>query len=565
MFAAILMTSALGAGVVPAREFNAGEVPSPKVFDARAYGATGDGVTLDTGAINKAIHAAAEAGGGRVVFSPGVYVTGTFELLSNVTLDLEAGAVIQGSKNLADYGSTAEYGFGHTYGEDNSGEGTKAGMIIARNAQNIAIVGRGAIDGIGDEFFDFTKPHYAVDFDVQSTRQGKEIMKGVLDLGDGPVDLKPGGRPGTMIIFYKCQNILVRDVTFRNAPNWTFHMEKCQRAVVSGLHILNNLLLPNNDGIDCMSCKDIHFSDCDIRAGDDDFAIVGSEDINVSNCSLVSRSSGIRLDDTRYSVFSNLSIHANRGIAIYERGSGVTANVTFSGIVIETQLLTGHWWGKAEPIYIAALGPAENAKAGEVRDVSFSNIIGEAEGGIVLYGDPKIVIRDISFNNVKLKIRAPRKKASELAGGNFDIRGLAANGLFKHDIPGMYCKYVDGIRVRDVKLEWGDNLPDYFSSAIECEDFRNLDINGFEGKQSPASKPAATITLRDGHGISIRNSRADQGAGAFLSCVRVTGEGLFVDNDLKEAKRAMEGETGGFALFGNRLPNAKEKVPLAQK
>jgi len=74
-----------------------------RVFDVRDFGATGDGTTLDTEAIAQAIRTAAGGGGGTVVFRAGVYRTGTFELLSNVTLDLQAGAVIQGSKNLADY------------------------------------------------------------------------------------------------------------------------------------------------------------------------------------------------------------------------------------------------------------------------------------------------------------------------------------------------------------------------------------------------------------------------------------------------------------------------------
>jgi polygalacturonase len=97
--------------------------------------------------------------------------------------------------------------------------------------------------------------------------------------------------------------------------------------VISGIHVANNLLLPNNDGFDCFGCWDVHFSDCDIRASDDDFAIVNSEDVTVTNCSLVSRSSGIRLETTRYSTFSNLAIHSNRGLAVYGRGLGTTAHV----------------------------------------------------------------------------------------------------------------------------------------------------------------------------------------------------------------------------------------------
>ena len=81
------------------------------LFDVRDFGARGDGSVLDTRAISAAIQAANKAGGGTVVFLPGVYLTGTFELLSNVTLDVEAGAIIRGSGNIADYASIEDYAF----------------------------------------------------------------------------------------------------------------------------------------------------------------------------------------------------------------------------------------------------------------------------------------------------------------------------------------------------------------------------------------------------------------------------------------------------------------------
>ena len=83
-------------------------------------------------------------------------------------------------------------------------------------------------------------------------------------------------------------------------------------------------------------------SDCEIRADDDDFAFFGSDNVGVTNCSLVSHSSGIRLENTRHGVFTNLTIHSNRGLGIYER-EGRTAHLVFSDIAIETQLLTEHW------------------------------------------------------------------------------------------------------------------------------------------------------------------------------------------------------------------------------
>jgi hypothetical protein len=530
--------------------------PVQRDFDVKDFGAAGDGKTLDTEAISKAVRAANAAGGGRVVFPPGVYLTGTFELLSNVTLGVEAGAIIQGSKNVAAYAPIQQYDFGTTYGVNITGEGSRVGIIVARKAENIAIVGQGVIDGSGDDFFDFHKPHYGIDFDPKYTRQGPDFMKSILELSDGPVETKPSGRPGTMIVFAECRNVLVRDVTLRNAPNWTFHIDHSQGIVVSGIHILNNLLLPNNDGIDGFSCKNAHFSDCDIHAGDDDFAFYDGENIGVSNSSLESHSAAIRMESTRYATFSNLTIHSNRGIGIFER-SGTTAHVLFSTIVIDTQLLSGHWWGKAEPIFIAVGPPTGTGPKPEVRDVRFTNITGEAEGGIVAYGDAKAWLHDIVFDQVKLKFRAPRPKVGEMAGGNFDFRWTAtdrANAVFRHDIPGLYARYIDGLDIRGLTVAWADDVPAYFSNAIECEDFMRLDVDGFYGRQAAHATAKESILLRRGQDVTIRNSKAATGTLTFLSGTELTREGLFSGNDLRGAKQAFAGSENGFTMFGNLMP-----------
>ncbi|MGC2196467.1 MAG: glycosyl hydrolase family 28-related protein [Terriglobales bacterium] len=529
----------------------------PPIFDVEDFGAAGDGKTLDTPAITRAIHAAATARGGSVLFPPGSYRTGTFELLSNITLDLTAGAVILGSNNIADYAAITDYGFGKTYGVNSTGEGDLVGIIVARNAENIAIVGQGVIDGNADGFSDFKKPHYGMDFDPRYTRQGENLLKSMLETADGPVETKPAGRPGTMIVFFNCQNIVIRDVTLRNAPNWTFHLGNSRKAVIAGVHILNSLLLPNNDGIDCIVCRDVHISDCEIRAGDDDFAFFGSEDVSVSNCSLVSHSSGLRIEDTRSSVFTNLSIHSNRGIGIYER-AGTTANLVFSDIVIQTQLLTGHWWGKGEAIFIAVSSPRDQGKHGEARDLQFSNIVGEGEGGLVMYGDSNSWVHNVHLDRIALRVRAPRKLAAELADGNFDFRWTAtslANAVFKHDIPGLYCRYIDGLRIHDFSLAWDENLPEYFSNGIECEDFRHLDLDQFEGRQASVASSVPAIVLRRGQDVFVRNSKAAPGTSTFLSTSNVKEQGVFVGNDLRGAKRVFHAGQNRFLMSGNYLPD----------
>src|SRR5207248_6718490 len=102
MLGAMGLLAAGGALTLPARE-QSGPMSGRIVFDVKSFGATGDGVTLDTAALNKTIEACAAAGGGVAYLSPGTYLSGTVVLKSNVTLYLEAGATFLGSKNLADY------------------------------------------------------------------------------------------------------------------------------------------------------------------------------------------------------------------------------------------------------------------------------------------------------------------------------------------------------------------------------------------------------------------------------------------------------------------------------
>ncbi len=463
------------------------EKPEGSLFNVRVFGAHGDGTTLDTAAISKAIGAAHDAGGGTVVFPPGAYLSGTIELLSNVTLELQAGAVLEGSPNVADYGSSPQYGFGRDYGVNSSGEGFRVGLIVARKAENIAITGRGVIDGNGDSFFDLKSFHNTPDFDAKYTRQGDDFDAPKYGLEFGPVATRPNGRPGTLIILSDCRNIVVRGVTLKNAPNWTLHLQGSEGATISGIHIQNNILIPNNDGIDCMRCKNVHVSDSDIRAGDDDFAIVSSDDIHVNNCSLFSYSAAVRLEDTRYSTFSNLSIHANRGLGVFSRGEEHTAHVLFSNITMETNLITGHWWGKGEPIYIAAR--TGNGKS-EIRDVHFSNITIEAESGMMIYGAPDSIVRDIYLNQIRMHVRAPQERIAQSVGGNFDLRWTATSrseAIFKHDIPAIYARYVDGLRIRDFDLSWGDHLPAYFSGALETEDSKSVDYRDFKPSSPPGS------------------------------------------------------------------------------
>lgn len=523
-------------------------------FNVLDFGARGDGQTLNTAAITAAIAAATKQGGGTVTFPPGTYVSGTFRLASNITLEIQAGAVIEGSKDVANYGDIAAYGLGRVYGTNSSGEGNRVGIVFAKDAENVSIVGPGVIDGNGDSFFDSSTPHFSLDFDPTATRQGEHSLDALHWTADGPIAEKPTGRPGTMVICFECKNVLIRDVTFRNAPNWTAHFQNVERAVVSGLHVINSPLIPNNDGFDCFGCKEVHFSDCDIRTGDDDFAIVNSVDLTVANCTLSSRSSGIRLEASQFAMFENLTIHSNRGIAIFERGFGKTDHVSFDNVRIETQLYTGHWWGKGEPIYVAVGKPQAGPGSGVISNLTFSNVAGDSESSIVLYGHPDAWLRNISLNNVHFTLRTARKEVSSMVGGNFDFRWTAprAQGVVKHDIPGIYGRYVDGLHIQNSSVAWMSPVPEFFSSAIELEDFRNLDVLGFRGSHAPGTK-SAMLVLRRGENVSISDTTAGAATQVFLETHGVSGKRLLMNNDLSSAGTVLQGDAVQFTQRGNYL------------
>jgi hypothetical protein len=169
------------------------------------------------------------------------------------------------------------------------------------------------------------------------------------------------------------------------------------------------------------------------------------------------------------------------------------------------------------------------------------------------------MIRDISFDHIWLHLRVTRKDVNAAVGGNFDLRWTADSfktAVFKHDIPGLYARYVKGLEINGLDVQWADVMPAYYSSALELEDVENLSIDRFEGRQASAGSKDPVIALRRVKGVSIRDSSASEGASTFLSTSQVTGEGLFEGNNLGHARQAFNAKTT-FELSGNLLPAKK--------
>ena len=284
---------------------------SAKDFDARAYGAAGDGVTMDTVALQKAIDACSAFGGGRVVLENGRFLTGTLTLKSGVDLHLDVSATLLGSADCADYVESPS--IRHVI-PNRVPRGRATCLIYADEAERIALSGRGTIDCNGQAFVQERKVHDS----WTATRCRYERVPGL-------------PTPPRVVFLAGCRNVEVKDVTVVNQPaGWCFWLNDCDVVLFDRVKIFGGMQYPNNDGIHINCCRDVLVSNCCIETQDDCLVVRADygalkqqkdcERISFVNCSLKSHCSCIRLsflnDGTvRSCLFSNIMMHdSNQGL-----------------------------------------------------------------------------------------------------------------------------------------------------------------------------------------------------------------------------------------------------------
>jgi polygalacturonase len=287
-------------------------------FPITDFGAVADdSLTLNQHAINRAIAACSEAGGGRVVVPAGTWHTGPITLKSNVNLHIGEGA------RLLFTADTTQYPFVLTRWEGVDCYNFQP-MIYAYGETNIALTGKGTIDGGADRehWWPMSAKGYGYVPGMVSQRTGRpKLLQWAED--NVPVEerrLTPqdGMRP-QLVNFYQCENVLIEDLTLLRSPFWVIHPLLCKNLTVRGLYIQNDG--PNGDGCDPESCDGVLIENCRFDTGDDCIAIKSgrnndgrkwstpSQNIIVRHCEMLDGHGGVVVGSEISGGYNNLFAH----------------------------------------------------------------------------------------------------------------------------------------------------------------------------------------------------------------------------------------------------------------
>jgi len=167
-----------------------------------------------------------------------------------------------------------------------------------------------------------------------------------------------------------------------------------------------------------------------------------------------------------------------RGMTIQLRDEGNVRDIAFTDIRFQVQYQAAPWWGRGEAISLTAIPRARGTKVGRISDIRFRNITGTAENSVRVDGTPESRISGVTFDHADITLN----RTTSYPGPIFDNRPTAAYpDLEAHQTVGYSIRYADNVTLRDSKLTWGPNRPDYYTNALESENVTGLRLERFTG------------------------------------------------------------------------------------
>jgi polygalacturonase len=463
-------------------------------FNVRNFGATGNGTTLDTPAINNAIDSAAAGGGGTVTFPAGTYLAGSIHLKSNITLNLEPGCVILGAPAGMHAFDSPEpnafdmyQDFGHSHWHNS--------LIWGENLHDIAIVGEGTINGGG------------------------------LSRGDRDIHV-PDGDGNKTIALKLCRNIIFRDFTIAHGGHFAYLLTGCDNVTMDNLKIDTN-----RDGIDLDCCRNVRVSDCAVNSPRDDGICPKSsyalgfkrttENVTITNCLVSGYEEGSMLDGTfkggggtgrikfgtesnggfKNITISNCVFDHCLGLAIESVDGGDIDGMSVSNITMRECANS--------PIFIRlgsrARGP-NDPPPGIVRNINITGVtvIGASmKSASIIAGIPGHDIENVRISNVRIITNGGGTKEMAAIVPSEQEKEYPEPGRFG-TIPayGFFCRHVNGIQFNNVDLTFTteEQRPAIVLDAVTEPEFYFL-------KAQRAKGASPTFLLRNVKDFTLDYSR----------------------------------------------------------
>ncbi|MEN2412236.1 glycoside hydrolase family 28 protein [Flavobacterium mesophilum] len=435
-------------------------VGAQKVFDVTKYGAVGNGKTLNTKAIQKAIDEASKNKGGRVVLSKGKFLSGSIVLKSGVELFLDEDAVLLGSTDVNDY---PKY------------DGRRA-LVVATDSKNVSISGKGSIDGQGRELALAVDSlhHTGVRIDPEYNYRR----------------LRPGDGRGKLVSFLKCDVVKISGITLKNSSGWVTCFEQSKNIIVDHVKVESRAYW-NNDGIDINGCENVSVTNCDVNAADDGICLksdspgLENNNIYIANCVVRSSASAVKFGTGSYGSFKNVTIE---NIQVYDTFRSAIAIESVDGAEIENIKVSNITAVNTGNAILIRLGHRNGDKAGYIKNVSIKNVKAQIPFGrpdidydlrgpevdyfhnpfpAAIAGIPGHSIENVILENIEISYpgRASKGMAylplSRLKDVLENEKGYPEFTMFG-ELPsfGFYVRHVNGIEMKNIKI------------TLEKEDFR---------------------------------------------------------------------------------------------
>lgn len=413
-----------------------------KTYDILAYGAKPDGKTINTQAIQKAIDACTP--GDTVYIQAGHYLTGTVHLKSNITLHIDKEGFLTGSTNINDY---------EAYGNRPA---MRYGILAGNNITDVKITGPGTIES------------------------------------NSTYTASPSSNIGPLytIHFQKCKDVTIQNLSVLNVPYNGIQFDDCVNTRALNLKITSSATT-SGTGIGLYNCINSFVNGCQVTSKMHAISVHGlSQNIEIANCGLSGDDAAISIASHDSSSVKNVRVnHVNitrsgRGIYLSTNRSGSLEAMSFSNLFIETKQQKGSMLPCGEPVFISAFRNADSVKTGTIKNISFDNIICDAENQIRLSGQAESLLQDVSFENLVLNMRNSTLNTADT------VNTLTAIG----------ASYVSGLSMNNIAVTWPATQPKaYMSNGIWVSHFTNFKLSQYSVASAPFSTNAHAVKLTDGN------------------------------------------------------------------